>query len=339
MRRVLVTGATGFLGRNTLAALQARDDVEIIAACRTPARLPPWFQGEVRQGDLLDAGYRASVVAGVDVVCHVGTWGAFWGHAELERTRFFEPAVDLIERAIEASVGRVLVAGTVAMAARPTGQPVSDDAPSTPTGFWPHLDRLVELDRYLIARAGQGIATQLVMMRLGHFIGRGNHLGLVPALIPRLRTRMVPWLSGGHSRLALVADTDLGRAFALAATAQALGPYESFNICGPSFPTTREVFTYLAALSGSPAPLFSVPHSLGYPFAWLMEALHPVLPGSSPFLTRSLVHVAEDWYCATDRAHDKLGYVPTKDWRVAAQEAVAELEQRGFPWPLLSQIA
>jgi nucleoside-diphosphate-sugar epimerase len=336
-KRVLVTGATGFLGRNVLEALLRRDDVRPIAACRDPSRLLKQFDGEIRQGDLLDPGYRAELVREIDVLCHVGTWGAFWGHPEQERQHFFEPARDLVERAIGASVGRVVIAGTVAMASRTASRPVSDDAPSRPTGFWPHLDMLVELDHYMISLARAGVPTELVMMRLGHFAGRGNRQGLVSALIPRLRTRLVPWLSGGRHRLALVADTDLGLAFALAAVAQGLEGYESFNICGPSFPTSREVFEHLAQLTGSPLPMASVPQGLGYAFAWLMEALHPVLPGSAPFLTRSLVHVAEDWTCATDKAREKLGYVPSKDWRIAVAEAVAELETQGYPWPALRQ--
>lgn len=82
-------------------------------------------------------------------------------------------------------------------------------------------------------------------LRLGHFVGAGNHRGMVPALVPRLRTRLVPWLAGGRARMALVADTDLGEAFALACTAPTLDDYESFNICGPSFPTAREVFEFI----------------------------------------------------------------------------------------------
>jgi uncharacterized protein YbjT (DUF2867 family) len=105
--RVLVTGATGFVGRNVLAALTARSDVATIAACRTPSKLPSPFTGEVRAGDLRDAGYRHAVVEGVDVVCHTGTWASFWGHEAHERTNFFEPARDLIEEAIRAGVGRL----------------------------------------------------------------------------------------------------------------------------------------------------------------------------------------------------------------------------------------
>jgi 2-alkyl-3-oxoalkanoate reductase len=334
--RVLVTGATGFLGRNVLAALTARSDVAPTAACRTPSKLPSPFTGEVRAGDLRDAGYRRAVVEGVDVVCHTGTWASFWGHEAHERTNFFEPARDLIEEAIRAGVGRFLLASTVVIGV-PTkrGLPVDDFSPTRATGFWPHLDRLVELDTWMRANSHRG--TQLVTMRLGHFVGAGNQIGVVPALVPRLRTRLVPWLAGGRSRLPLVADADLGEAFALAAVAGGLADFESFNICGSEFPTAREVIEFIASEIGVPTPWFSVPYPLGYAFGRLMEVLHPVLPGTSPFLTRSLVYVAEDWFCPSDYAAKKLGYEPRKDWRIATGEALSELKASGYPWPHLVQ--
>lgn len=85
MRRVLVTGATGFLGRNVLSALLRREDVIPIAACRQPQKLPSGFRGEVRCGDLRDATYRRDVTKNVDVICHTGTWASLWNHAELEQ--------------------------------------------------------------------------------------------------------------------------------------------------------------------------------------------------------------------------------------------------------------
>lgn len=334
--RVLVTGATGFLGGNILRALMARRDVEPIAACRRPAKLIPQFTGEVRQGDLLDAGYRRSVVANVDVVCHAGTWATLWDHERLEQVRFFAPACDLIEQAIGCGVRRFIQTNTVAIAVPPkNGVALDDFAPARPTGFWPHLDRLIDVDNYMRKNSRRG--TQMVSMRLGHFVGAGNELGLIPALVPRLRTYLVPWLAGGRSRLALVTDTDLGESFALAAVAAGLNDYESFNICGTEFPTTRELIEFIAGETGFPQPLYSVPHSLGYAFAWLMEKLHPILPGSSPFLTRSIVHLAEDWLCTTDYARQKLGYLPRTNWRDAVRAALMELKAKGYPWPALGQ--
>lgn len=334
--RVLVTGATGFLGGNIIKAMAGNPNIECIAACRHKAKLPRDFSGEVRVGDLCDAAYRHDVVTGVDVVCHAGTWASMWSHQRLERERFFAPTRDLIEQAIDRRVERFVFASTVVIGAvNSDGAPHDDFSPTRKTGFWPHLDYLVDIDDCMRAQSQRG--TQMITLRLGHFIGAGNRMGLLPAIVPRLKTFLVPWLAGGRKHLPLVADADLGRAFVLATLAERLDAYESFNICGPQFPTLREVVTYIAQQAGVPRPFYSVPYPAGYAFGWLMETLKPILPGSSPFLTRSIVHLCEDWVCSGEYAQKKLGYVPAKDWRVAIDEHIAELRSVGFPWPVLCQ--
>ena len=336
--RVLVTGATGFLGGNILKAMAAQPGIESIAACRRREKLPRNFKGEVRIGNLMDANYRREVVKDIDVICSAGNWASMWGHKDLEHKRFFEPTRDLIEQAIQQGVKRFIQTSTVVIGAvGKNGKPLDDFSETKYTGFWPHLDYLIDLDQYMRVNSTRG--TQMVTMRLGNFIGIGNRLGILPALTPRLKTYLVPWLAGGRKRMPLVADTDLGASFALATIAKDLNDYESFNICGAEFPTLREVIEFIASEAGVPKPLYSVPYPAGYAFGWLMEKLAPVLPGSSPFLTRSIVHLCENWVCPNDYAHSKLGYTPKKDWRVATREHLADLKAEGFPWPRLCQAA
>jgi nucleoside-diphosphate-sugar epimerase len=333
-KRILVTGATGFLGRNILEALGARDDLEVIAACRNPRGLSTTFVGERRVGDLLDAKYRAAVVSGIDVVCHAGTWAAVWGHARKERSHFFDPTTDLVEQSIRAGVSRFLMSSSIVAAGPPRDGLLDDRAPGKHTGFWPHLDRIIDVEEFMRKNAGRG--TTMVALRLGEFVGVGNTLGLVPALAPRLKTRLVPLIDGGRSRLPLIADADLGQAFLRAAVAPELDNFESFNICGTEFPSTREVFDFLSVEGSLPKAWYSVPKWGAYLFGWLMERLHPILPGKAPFLTRSIVYLAEDWPCAVERAEKKLGYRPQKNWRDAVGEAMRDLRQKGYPWPALA---
>lgn len=334
--KILITGANGFVGSNILKALQSVSHVSLIAACRDTSKLPGDFKGEIRQGDLCDPDYRKSLVKDVDIICHTGTWAAMWDHKKMENDFFYQPTIDLIEQSIQSGVKRFLMTSSVAIAKHSTTTSVIDDF-SQPchTGFWPHLDYLVDIDTFMKLNSTRGM--QMITMRLGHFVGAGNKLGLVPALVPRLKTYFVPWLAKGKSRMPLISDSDIAMAFIAAISAKNLHSYESFNICGRSFPTTREVVNYISEKTGVPKPLYTVPFAVGYLFAWLMEKLFPVLPGKGPFLTRSIVHLAEDWYCTNEYARKKLGYIPVKTWQAAMDEALDELKKHDYSWPYLSQ--
>lgn len=334
---ILITGASGFLGSNILKEFTKAEGIHVVAACRERNKLSDFFQGEVREGDLTDADYRRSVVEGIDVICHAGTWAAMWNHAKAEDNKFFKPTLGLINCAMDAGVKRFIMTSTVAITRPGHSQSAVLDDFSAPhhTGFWPHVDRLVEIDRYMQENADQG--TQMTSLRLGHFIGKGNSIGLLPALVPRLKTRLVPWINRGKSRLPLISDRDAASSFIATAMANTLEPYESFNIVGSELPSTREVIEFIAEKTGSPTPLFSVPYPAAYIFAWLMEKLFPILPGKAPFLTRSIVHLAENWNCNNHYAHTKLGYTPQKSWQIAMEEALEELKDKNYPWPQLAQ--
>lgn len=334
--KILITGATGFVGRNLLLAFSAQEHIHLVAACRDKTKLPASYQGEIRQGDIRDADYRKTLVHDIDIICHAGTWAAMWGHHQQENDNFYEPTIDLLELAINAGVKRFLMTSTIALAKHSRKKTTIDDfSPATYTGFWPHLDYLVDIDAHMKKNANRGM--QMITMRLGHFIGAGNKLGLVPALVPRLKTYLVPWISGGKSRLPLLTDNDLASAYVAAALTEKLQDYESFNICGESFPTMREVINYINIKTGIPKPLYSVPYQAAYIFAWLMETLFPLLPSKGPFLTRSIVHLAEDWYCTNEYAKQKLGYHPQKSWQAAMDEALNELQKHNYSWPYLAQ--
>jgi nucleoside-diphosphate-sugar epimerase len=334
--RILVTGANGFLGANILKAFSSQKNIIVVAACRDKNKLPDFFKGEVREGDLRHSRYRQSVVKDIDVICHAGTWATMWGHVEQEKEYFYNPTIDLIEHAITAGVKRFLMTSTVVIAkVHKDGSIIDDFSPPSYSHIWPHLDRLVDVDTYMQKNAHRGM--QMVTMRLGHFIGAGNKVGIVPALVPRLKTGLVPWLGGGKSRLPLIADSDAANSYVAATFADHLKNYESFNLCGTNFPTTREVIETIANKAGVSKPLFSVPYPVGYLFGWLMEVLFPLLPGKAPFLTRSIVHLSEDWFCDTQYAKEKLGYRPEKDWKIAMEEALDELDTMGYPWLPLSQ--
>lgn len=320
---VLVTGATGFVGSHVLEALAQRPNVKVIAACREPHRLVPGFQGKVRAGDLRDSAYRACLLDGVDVVCHAAAWTSLWGHADESRRLYLEPALALLETAVARGIKRFVNVSTTSAAAPDW----SHDAKSRgiPRRFWPHLCNVIAIEDRMRDLANS--ATTMVNLRLGIFAGRRYALSVLPILMPRLKTHLVPYVAGGRTSLPVVDGRDVGEAFALAATAPGLAGYEAFNIVGPSIPSVREVIELLHEEFGYPKPHFSVPFPVAYGFAWLMEELDPFVPWE-PLVTRSIVHLLEEVNVTNTEAGKRLGYRPRVDWREAVRAQVREMAAR-----------
>lgn len=320
---VLITGANGFVGSHVLEALEQREDLRLIAACRDAGRLAGTFAGEVREGDLRDPGYLKSVVEGVDVLCHAAAWTSMWGQSGNSQHLFLEPGLELIKASRAAGVKRFVNTSTTSAAApQHSGDPMSQ---GIPRAFWPHLGNVIALENALRKAAGLGF--QVVNLRLGIFAGRRYGLGLLPILVPRLKTHLVPWVAGGRTSLPIIDGRDIGQAFALAATAPDLADYEGFNIVGPEVPSVHQVISLLHDEFGLPKPHFGVPFAIAYPFAWLMEKLDPIVPWE-PLVTRSIIHLMEEVGVDNSKAERLLGYRPVHAWREAVRTQMTEMAVR-----------
>lgn len=323
IKRVLVTGANGFAGSHVLEALQKHDNVQVIAACRNKSLLPASFSGEVRAGDLRDAEYRKSVVQDIDVLCHAAAWSSLWGHAAESDALFLRPTLALIEAAQAASV-RLFVNTSTTSAAAPEHS-ADPSSLGIPRPLWPHLCNVIKIENALRDQANPRF--KVINLRLGIFAGQRYSLGVLPILIPRLKTHLVPWVAGGRTSLPIIDGRDIGQAFALAALAEETSDFEGFNIVGPEVPTVRQVITFLHDEYGLPLPHFGVPFALAYPFAWLMEKLDAVVPWE-PLITRSIIHLIEEVNADNSKAERLLGYHPACDWRTAIRTQMKEMQLR-----------
>ena len=324
---IVVTGATGFVGSHVLQALIriGHKDLHIIAACRDRRKLIPEFKGEVREGDLRDPDYMHRVLTGADIVCHCAAWTSLWGKKKESKQLYLEPSLNLIDKALEWRVKRFINISTTSAAARGS----SDNAysPGISRRYWPHLNNVIAIENYMQENAHRGMS--MVNLRLGIFAGQRYSLGLLPMLLPRLKTHLVPWLAGGKTGLPVIDGRDIGQAFVRAALAPQLPPYAAFNIVGPETPSVREVINYIGDNFNYPKPHFSLPFFVAYPFAWLMERLDTIVPWE-PLITRSIVHLLEETNANNKEAEKLLGYVPEIHWKEAVHRQVSEMHQQNF---------
>ncbi|MBI5040727.1 MAG: NAD-dependent epimerase/dehydratase family protein [Gammaproteobacteria bacterium] len=325
MKTILVTGATGFVGSHVLMALAAHSDpdLRVIAACREPSRLPKGVDVEQRVGDLRDANYLRGLLDGVDRVCHAASWSSLWNHAEQSRALFLQPTLKLLEASVARGIERFMfVSTTSAPGPRACGDA---HAPGLKPDFWPHLANVSWIEDAM--RAAAGGKTVFVNLRCGLFAGERYGLGLLPILLPRLKTHLVPWIEGGRTGMPIIDGSDIGEAFRCACLAEGLRGYESFNITGPQVPQVREVIAYLHEEYGYPKPHFSVPFPVGYAFARSMELLDAVVPWE-PLVVRTIIHLLEETHANNDAATARLGYMPRVDWRTAIRKQIGEMGWR-----------
>ena len=323
MKTILVTGASGFIGSHTLNWLSQISDIHLIAACRDTNRLPAGFEGEIRQGDFRDPIYLTHLLDGVDVVVNAMAWTSLWRHRHESEALFLKPTLTLIDRFVNSSASRLINISTTSAAS--PGKSRDAMSAGVPRHYWPHLCNVIRIENHLREIANDGKC--VVNLRLGIFTGEHYALGILPILLPRLRTHLVPWVAGGKTHLPIADGRDYAQAMGLAAIDEKLRGFNSFNVVGKEVPTIREVIMFIHHEFGYPKPHFSVPFIAAYAFAWLMERIDLIVPWE-PLIVRSIVHLLEETGADNDRVTAALGYQPQYDWQNAIRLQVAEMQQR-----------
>jgi nucleoside-diphosphate-sugar epimerase len=138
VRRVLVTGASGFVGGRVLARLRQRG-FEVHAVARAGAPQPAPAGATWHAADLLDDEQRAALVSGVRAshLLHLAWYaepGAFWSAPQ--NAAWVSATIDLVERFAAGGGERAVLAGTCAEYDWSAPQPLREDAPRRPSTYY-----------------------------------------------------------------------------------------------------------------------------------------------------------------------------------------------------------
>jgi NADH dehydrogenase len=262
--RVLVAGATGYLGRRLVPRLLASGRT-VRALVRGGTRQLDGV--EIAAGDLSDPASLARACEGVDTVIHLVGILKERGKATFEAVHV-EGTRALVAAASAAGARRVLYVS--AIGARP----------DAPTAYWRTKARAEALV------TGSGLAwlvlrPTIVFARDGEFYRVLEQLTAIP---------LVPVLGPGTSRLAPIRADDLADV-EVAALDQEAAWNRVHAVGGPEAMTFNELIRRVARARGHGALLLHVPLALARPLVRLMSLLPfaPITPGQLAMLAEDSV--------------------------------------------------
>jgi nucleoside-diphosphate-sugar epimerase len=318
-REVLVTGATGFIGRAATAALaEAGFGVRAgVNRAPLPAALAALPGVTPTPCPLDDAAALAAALAGADAVVHAA-YG--WGRDSAAQERA------LLEAAARAGVSRLVHLSSIAVYGVREGEADEEADPVPPLGPYERAKRGSEAAIAAWCAETGGAAA---LLRAGAVWGPGSALW-VEGMLRRLRSggwRDFGALSEGLAPLVHVRDVAAAAAAAVAADL-APGTARAFNLVHPERVSWNAYVAALAAAMGAPAPRpigpagLAARRALAAPAKALRRLGLPAPASLTDFpAARELAMYGRRTAYPVDRAARELGWTP----RVALADGLGAL--------------
>jgi len=320
--KLLVTGATGFVGSQLIARWAGRD-YQIKALVRDPHRCPELqrWPVEICQGDVNAPETLRPAVAGVDAIIHLASRVGEGG----DREEFFRVNVEGTRNLFEACRGLPLrrfvhVSSLSVITGYREHEGTKEDAPYLPTGE-NYADSKIEAEK-LALEYGRKAGLPVTVLRPGFIFGPGDKLFL-PTVIQNLRNGKVLLIDGGHKLLNLTFVNNLLEAIDLALQRpEAVG--EVFNITDGEKVSKRDFFFEVADLMHLPRPTKSVPFFAARALCSATSLLYRALRiRKVPPLSRMKLRFAgqNQWF-DIGKAKSVLGYRPANSFKGAMRDSI-----------------
>jgi len=311
--RVLVTGATGFLGRHLVSALH-RCGATITVLVRDRTRVSPDLErcAEIVQGDLRNANDVRAAMRDVTLVfhCAAATSNRMNWHTHNETN--VRGSENVFMAVLDRGVRRVIHVSSVivyGLDGKRTDNPIDETAPyADAPDRWAHYMRSkIQADRLALEMVRER-GLPVTVMRLGILYGPGNPRLPGTGLLRARRWRFV--LGGGRNAMPFTYVGNAVDALLLAAiTPQATG--QAYNVVDDPQVTVREAARLDDAGTGDYSSIMPVPAFALSTLARLLEYKSrrdgPVPPRVSRFVVRS---ACRNLYYDTTRIKQDLGWIP-----------------------------
>lgn len=333
--RILVTGATGFLGAHVVEALHERER-EVVALVRDPNN--KLAQRLVRPGvslatgDVLDAASVEAAAAGCSAVMHcAGKVSRVRADASMMTRVNVEGVSTVLAACKRAGVRRAVLAstsGTIGVSTDPDA--VADESTPTPLELinkWPYYRSKYYAEQVALefADANRG-AFELVIVNPALLLGPGDMHGSSTEDVRRALEHHMPLVPAGGYTFVDARDAAEGMVLALEKGRHR----QRYLLVSCNCPIST-FYSRVARVAGLDGAVFSLPNHAVVKRAtrWLVKRAHEVLGEDDALPDAVSVEMAQHyWYVDSTLAENELGW-RARDPMITLADTVADLRARG----------
>ena len=324
--RALVTGATGCVGANVVAALLARG-YSVRAMRRDTSSLAALddLDAELITGDVLSPSSLVAALDGCEWVFHCAAISDYWrSSSEHMYLVNVQGTRNVLEAALEAGVRRFVYTSSIgALGVPPPGGLLDESSTLNVPAHrfrYGHSKHLAEQSVH--DAIAEGLDATIVNLAL---VMGARDIHLIGGSTLREVKRGVSWFSPPGGANWIDAETaGLGHVLA----AERGRPGERYLLGGENL-SHREVLTTVADIVKGTRPRIVLPRPFMGFFALVTDAINAITPGTPIISGEQMRLSGVDLYCNCQKAQQELG-LPCVTFRAAAERAYAWYRAHDF---------
>jgi nucleoside-diphosphate-sugar epimerase len=341
--KILLTGATGFLGSHLLEALCAQPRYEVTVYVRAPHKIPQDLRNKIniRRGEITEAHTLREAVSGQELIIHNAGYARDWGPKKRFYNTNLEGTQTVLRAAKAAGVGRIIMTGTNSVYGE-EDNPLAktEESPFKPGQRYP-LGGLIPsgLGHYRESKTAgvrwaqvfaekNGLA--LTILEPTWIYGPGEFHSGFYKYVKTIQEGMPLMPGSREAELPVIFVKDLVLAYIRAIENPQPG-VQRFLLSGRQSGTLKEFYSHWLRAAGLSKPLY-LPRWISLFLGSIMEFLWLALGAKKPPpLTRARAAMFYDRVRVnTDKAKKYLGFTAPTPWDTAVTETVCWYQKEGF---------
>ena len=309
--RVLVTGATGFVGSHLTEELCKQGyNVTVLVRTKWHESPPSWLnQTNVIYGNVTDPVSVEKAIKGVDVVFNLasllGRWQSEYTETEYAKVNVFGPKL-LVSVSKKENIRQFIHMSTAGVMGRLVNVPADENHPLGPQFPYEKSKCLAEL---LLKDQKEKGHFPVTIIRATHIYGpRDTNTVKIFRLIKKTRT--FPLIGGGKNLFQPIYIRDLVKALILCMDKPSKSIGQTYLLAGKNIVTYRDFLLLSAQLLGTHLTTIPVSERLAKTLASFVENVGTALNFEPPLTQSRVEFFSRDQVYNINKIYNDLGFIP-----------------------------